>query len=159
MFFNLSLSAKACAPADNWRTSAFAPPSIVSLLPLPAAAIIIVSVPSPASIVSVPLPPVIMSVPASPVIVSASSWAERSTSDPEECVLIVSMFFNLSLSAKACAPADNFRTSVPSPPSIVSVFALPAAATVISSLPPADSILSAPALPVSLSTPSPPFSV
>ena len=118
-----------------------------------------VSVPSPALIVSMPLPPVIMSLPASPVIVSASVCAERSTSDPPEAVLIVSMFFNLSLSAKVCLPVDNCRTSASAPPSITSVSPLPAAAIVIISSPPAPSILSAPALPVSLSTPAPPVSV
>ena len=159
MFFNLVSSPKVCLPVDNCRTSSFAPPSITSVSPFSAAAIVIISSPPPALIVSMPSPPVILSLPASPVIVSASFWAERITSDPPEAVLIVSMFFNLSLSAKVCLPVDNCRTSASAPPSITSVSPLPAAAIVIISSPPAPSILSAPALPVSLSTPAPPVSV
>ena len=57
------------------------------------------SSPAAPSIVSTPSPPVILSTPASPVIVSASVLSRKDHFDPPEAVLIVSMFFNLSLSA------------------------------------------------------------
>ena len=93
-------------PEPPSRLSRPEPPVIISLpappviMSLPAPPTIVSTSPPPA-IVSTPSPPVIISTPSPPVIAKASVWFAKVTSDPEECVLTVSTFCSLLLSAKA----------------------------------------------------------